>query len=97
MPNHIAQYIVEVTEGAPTERRNGSMKTPEGTIDYDFNIQKVFIHVGDAFPHPFNLRLETGQAPYPAGKYLLVDFLQLRGGKAEVVKTPKLVPAKPAQ
>lgn len=68
------------------------MKTPEGEITYDFNIQKAFIHVGDAFPHPFNLRLETGQPAYAPGKYVLTDFLQLRGGKAEVVKTPKLVP-----
>lgn len=89
----ISAYTVVVPEGSEVVRRNGTIDQEKGSpITYDFNVQNCFVDVGDAFPHPFTLRLDAGQPPYLAGKYRLVNFLEVRNGKLIVSKTPKLAP-----
>ena len=71
------------------------MKRKDGT-QVIFNEQRAAIERGEDFPLPFTINLQEGQAPYPAGRYLLDpaslevgDFDSLRlGRKIELVPLP---------
>lgn len=81
---------------AEVQERSGSFEGRNGdSIDYTTRKQKARIEAG-GFAYPFDVRLEDGQRPYPAGDYLLdvEGMLQVNKGVASLSKYTALVAAK---
>ncbi len=76
--------------------RSGSFDGRDGeSISYTTRKQKAKLETG-GFAYPFDVRLEDGQKPYPAGNYTLdiPAMLAVNKGVASLGKFTVLQPAK---
>jgi hypothetical protein len=84
-----------VLDATPKER-DGSFKNDKGeNIEYSTRKQPARLEIG-GFAYPYDVRLEDGQKPFPAGDYVLdLDaMLAVNKGVATISKFAVLRPAK---
>jgi hypothetical protein len=92
--------MIKVTVPAlPIKERKGTGKSGK---PYEMRLQTVYVHTVDGagqplpFPEKTEIVLESGQAPYPAGSYMLSPASVVVSYNGRLELHPKLLPTKAA-